>query len=351
MVFIMSRKNFFKMLLLPMFATPISTYLLHESRTHDLQILLSYAFPFAAIHSCIVGYYLGIKQTSIPAISQLIEQLSRVVSIYLIYLWCVYHNITYSISIAVLGLVIGEITATLFIIFYLKRKRYQISESYMSIRTFFQNVKELLLLSTPLSANRVTLNMLTSIEAVSISLKLQSFGLTSAESLSTYGILIGMALPCLLFPTAFTSAISSMLLPTISEIQATNNKKEIKQIVLKTIQYGTLLGFTCLISFFFFSDLIGSILFHNSHVGNFIKVLAWICPFLYLNSNLLTIITALGKPYITFILNAGSLLLRIGCIYLLIPHFGIYGYLWGLLASQIFITTGSLFTFKWNDII
>ena len=338
-------------ILLQIFADPISTYFLHESRTRDLLILLSYAFPFAAIHSCIVGYYLGVKQTGIPAISQLIEQLSRVLSIYLIYLWCIHHNITYSISIAVLGLVIGEISSTLFIIFYLKKKRFKLLTSYISIRKFIQNIKELLLLSTPLSANRVTLNMLTSIEAVSIPLKLQSFGLSSAEALSTYGVLIGMALPCLLFPTAFTSAISSMLLPTISEIQATNNKKEIKQIVIKTIQYGTLLGFTCLISFFLFSDLIGTFLFHNADVGNFIKVLAWICPFLYLNSNLLTIITALGKPYITFLLNACSLLLRIGCIYLFIPHFGIYGYLWGILASQIFITIGSIFTFKWIDII
>ena len=51
---------------------------LHDSRCEELLILLSYTFPFASIHSCICGYSLGLKQTKIPAVSQLFEQTFRI---------------------------------------------------------------------------------------------------------------------------------------------------------------------------------------------------------------------------------------------------------------------------------
>ena len=45
------------------------------------------------------------------------------------------------------------------------------------------------------------LNILQSIEAISIPLRLQIYGMSVKDSLSTYGVLTGMALPCILFPS------------------------------------------------------------------------------------------------------------------------------------------------------
>lgn len=323
-----------------LFALPISTLFLQDSRTYDLLIILSYVFPFASIHSCIVGYYLGLKQTTIPSASQLIEQLCRVGSIYVLYCFCTSRNITCDISLAVIGLVIGDIASSLFTVFYATRKKSQLFTAPLNASIIKCNLRELLPQSLPLTANRVVLNILQSIEAVSIPIQLQAFGYSQSEALTIYGVFVGMALPCILFPTALTSAVSSMLLPTVAEIQTQNNKKEIQQVITKTTQYCTVLGLFCLISFFIFSDIIGIKLFNNEEVSSYIRVLAWLCPFLYLNTNLLTIINGLGKPTITFVLNVCSLLIRICSIYLFIPNVGISGYLFALLISQIFITLG-----------
>ena len=67
-------------------------------------------------------------------------------------------------------------------------------------------------------------------------------------------------------------------------------------------------------------------------------VLAWLCPFLYLNNTLISIINGLGKATLTFLINIISLIIRILGIWLGIPKFGINGYLYGLLISQIFTT-------------
>ena len=77
---------------------------LHDSRCEELLILLSYTFPFASIHSCICGYSLGLKQTKIPAVSQLFEQTFRILFVFLFCYYRTSHQLDLSISFAVVGL-------------------------------------------------------------------------------------------------------------------------------------------------------------------------------------------------------------------------------------------------------
>ena len=87
----------------------------------------------------------------------------------------------------------------------------------------FSDAKELIKLSLPLTGNRILLNILQSIEAVSIPASLLIYGLSTSDALSTYGVLTGMALPCILFPSALTNSASTMLLPVITEAQTQKN--------------------------------------------------------------------------------------------------------------------------------
>ena len=72
------------MYLLQHYNSAIAIHFLHEPRCMFSITAMSYAIPFASIHSCICGYYLGLKQTRILAFSQLIEQTSRVVFVCLL---------------------------------------------------------------------------------------------------------------------------------------------------------------------------------------------------------------------------------------------------------------------------
>lgn len=71
--------------------------------------------------------------------------------------------------------------------------------------------------------------------------------------------------------------------------------------------------------------------------GNYIITLAWMCPFLYTNNTLISMINGIGQTKLSFGINSASLGIRIASVFVLIPVFGIEGYLWGLLASQISI--------------
>lgn len=163
------------------------------------------------------------------------------------------------------------------------------------------------------------LNVLQSIEAVSIPLQLQFYGMTIKESISTYGVLTGMALPCILFPSAITNSVSTMLLPTVAEIQTLNNKKELISLIKKVTYSCIFLGSICCVTLLVFGNLMGQIFFHSSLAGDFIVILSWMCPFLYTNNTLISIINGIGNTTLSFAINAVSLGIRIAGVFLLIP--------------------------------
>lgn len=334
--------SLFVMLFLQKYADTIAINFLHDSRCAPLLIILSYLFPFAAIHSCICGFYFGRKQTLVPALSHLIEQFVRIAGVYLLYMYGLRHGITFSISIAVTGLVIGEVFSSIFCFQAVREKSRKNITLTSFLRSSAHHTKELLVLSLPLTGSRIMLNVLQSIEAVSIPLRLQFYGMSVKESISTYGVLTGMALPFILFPSAITNSVSTMLLPTVAEIQTINDHKKLAELIKKITYSCIFLGSICCVTLLCFGNWIGSTLFHSEAAGDFIVTLSWMCPFLYTNNTLISIINGIGKTKLSFLINAASLGVRIAGVFFFIPAFGIIGYLWGLLASQIFIFLASL---------
>lgn len=324
-------------LILQKYAFFLADNFLQEPRCADLLIILSYAFPFASVHSCICGYYFGLKQTGIPAASQLVEQTARILSVYLLYLYGTEHGIRFGVSIAVAGLIAGEIISSTFCLRALLGKHGLVRLSHLRFAGGLRHSRELLTHAVPLTGSRVLLNILQSIEAVSIPVKLQTHGMTLSESLSTYGVLTGMALPCILFPSAITNSVSTMLLPTVAEIQALNRRKELANLIKKVCYSCIFLGSICCVCFLTFGKWAGEFLFHSPMAGNYIITLSWMCPFLYTNNTLISIINGIGKTTLSFVINSASLGVRILSVFVLIPVLGIQGYLWGLLASQVCI--------------
>lgn len=323
--------------LLQKHAVFIADSLLGDNRCAPLLTILSYAFPCSAVHSCICGYYYGLKQAKIPAMAQLIEQTARICSVALCYYLIVRNGDAVSINIAVCGLVIGEFVSALFTLHTLPGNKFP-SAPLRALQSISGQTKELLRLSLPLTANRVLINLLQSIEAVSIPGRLMCCNYDSSEALSIYGVLNGMALPCILFPSAVTNAVSVMLLPTVAEIQAADNHREMFSVIKKVTGSCFILGLFCCLCFLLFGPFIGLTLFDSKMAGQFIVTLAWICPFLYTNSALLSIINGLGKTIQTFFINTLGLGIRIAGVFWGIPAFGIQGYLWGLLISQLVIS-------------
>ena len=316
------------------FSDWIAVRFLEEARCAPLLRVLSFTIPFGAVHACINGYFYGLKKTFVPAFSQLIEQAARVGSVWLFFEISMERHQAISISLVTWGMVVGEAAAALFSFSFLPRGRAK-GNRLLAVRQIFY-------MSLPLSANRVLVNVLQSMEAVMIPGQLRQYGYSTSESLSVYGILTGMALPMVLFPSVLTNSVSVLLLPAIAEAQEKKDKRYILNTVKKACLYCVLLGGACTCLFLVLGKWMGRTLFGNELAGTFIVILGWICPFLYLSTTLHSIFNGLGNTTSTFLLNVLGLGVRIGFVLYIIPLAGIKGYLWGLLISQGVMAGGAL---------
>lgn len=332
----------------------IAKNFLLEERCGALVRIFALSLPFGSVHSCINGYYYGIKKTGLPALTQLLEQGARVLSVYLIFAYCEKNGLQASIAISVVGIVIGEFIsmAISVIAVFLRFSRLGFSLSTHTPKSTLENrklkhtAKDILSMAVPLSGNRLVINGLQSIEAVYIPNKLMEFGLSNSEVLRIYGVLTGMALPLILFPSALTNSIAVLLLPYVSEAEATGNNKKIANAVSKCIFFCLTLGFLCTAVFFLFGSLLGNFLFDSDIAGSFISSMSFICPFLYLRSVLSSILHGLGKTTSSFFFQIMGISCKLLFVFFAIPAFGIKGYLWGLLVSELLLCVLYLLALK-----
>ena len=300
--------------------------------------VLACVFPFCGMTACINGYYYGLKRTAIPALNQLLEQLVRIISVYFLAIFIGSGDAKVTCELAVFGVVLGEIAADLFSLFSLFFHRPAKIIPSSRLRSSESILKRLLLLAVPLTATRLIISLLNSGESILIPHMLKAHGLSSSEALGLYGVLHGMAMPFILFPSAITNSLAVLLLPTISEAQADGRKNRIQHIGGLTVKYSILIGLLSTCVFLVFGDALGNIFFHNPAAGTFMIILSWLCPFLYLSTTLGSIINGLGQTHLTFLNTVIGLSIRIGFLFVLVPGHGINGYLTGLLVSQLTIS-------------
>ncbi|MCI5960118.1 MAG: polysaccharide biosynthesis protein [Butyrivibrio crossotus] len=321
--------------LLCRFRIYISVAFLSEERCQNLITIYALSLPFCAIHSCINGYYFGLKKTTVPSVTQLIEQLARVCSVAILFFLFPDTAFEGKIAFAVLGLTIGEIVSSITSIFILRPILKDSTGRSTDFNGYNRAFCNLIALAAPLSLNRIILNALQSIEAAYLPRKLTEYGYTSSEALSVYGVFMGMALPMILFPQAVTSSVSVLLLPYVSEAEAKNDRKKISRSIFLATTFCVLLGFACLVFFYLTGPLIGTLIFHSEDAGLFIRTLSFMCPFLYLGTLLTSILNGLGKATLSFFIHIASISVRLLGIFILVPVFGIKAYLYFLMLSQL----------------
>ena len=295
--------------------------------------ILALSFPFSTFHNCINGYYYGHKKAGIPAFSQFTEQLVRVAAVFLYAYYCESHNIKITAACALYGNLAGEAASFVFcstaMLFSGRIK--------CSLKGLGHNIAELFTFTLPLTSNKLLMHLLQSGEAILIPAQLMLNGFNRQQATSLYGILNGMALPLILFPSAITNALSVMLLPEISQAQSANHNDSIAKTFNRCLKLCTEMGIMSTLLFIFYGSKLGAIIFDEALVCSMVLVLAWLCPFIYLATTLGSILNGLGKTSTTCIHNIIAILIRISFLIFLVPKKGITAYLIGLLISQIFV--------------
>ena len=291
--------------------------------------LLTYLFPFCSISACICGYQYGLENAKPPAIAGIIEQITRILFVFIIQGF--FSDKEICCQIAVYGLTVGEFFGFLYNMSTIKNKTFNKRKNKISLKESF---KLLLPVFISLTSIKLTISLLHSVESIFISASLVKYGYTMNEALSVYGIYSGMAMPFIMFPATITMAISTMLLPAVSKAHSSGNKKQIKKLIRRTSYFCLVTGMAATVFFLLFGNICASLFFHNELAGRYLTVMSFLCPFLYLNMTYSSILNGLGKPHMTFVITVVCTLIKILSLIFFVPKYGMIAYIAASLVAE-----------------
>ena len=211
----------------------IAAHILKNTDCRILLKILSPAVPFVAVKACINAFFIGNEKPVLSGTCQLIEQIIRIGSVYLLAISYMQDHV--DAKTAVLGVVIGEMGATLYAvicyIFFRKKQsqggRQQISNPRTCAKKRSSLIIPMLKDIVPITSNNLIFTLFSSFEAIILPAFLFRYYNNADTSMEMYGIITGIVIPFLLFPATITNSLSTMLLPSISYACARRNTEAI----------------------------------------------------------------------------------------------------------------------------
>lgn len=322
--------------LLYLFSDVISLYWIQDERASLSLKILAPSLPFMSAAACFKGYFSARRRMAVSSGSQIFEQLIRVGIVLVLLMRFSGYGITAACAAIMIGDTVSECLSCLYLwIGYMADKRKMASECAGGggggkIMSRFLNI------ALPISGGAVLNSSLRTVENIIVPSALTKYNSSREQSLSEFGAIKGMALPLIFFPSSLLSAFSTLLMPEITESKSLKQHRRLERIINQSMHL--CLTISILISGLFtvFADELGQIIYNSSEVGFYIKVLAPLIPFMYIESIVDGILKGLGQQVSTLKYGVIDSCIRIALILVLLPFTGIKGFLFVMIVSNCF---------------
>jgi stage V sporulation protein B len=179
------------------------------------------------------GYFQGFQTMTPTALSQIIEQLVRVTTVFVGAFYLLPWGVEYAAAGAIFGTATGGLAGLLLLIFiYLWRKSKYKNEFKNSpsipLESYPSLAKQIIYLAIPISIGGLVLPLMQTMDALLVPFSLQTAGFSFDEATSLYGQLSGMAGALINLPFIITTALAASLVPAITESLAAGKFNNIK---------------------------------------------------------------------------------------------------------------------------
>lgn len=315
----------------------ISQNLLHDQRSFYALICIGFVLPFISISSILRGYFFG-KQNMIPhVISNVTEDVVRLIALIIGIPIFIKFGLEYAVAFVVLTNVISELTSILVLFFFLP-KNFKITKK--DLKPNKGNIKEVFSIGIPTTASRIIGTIGYFFEPIILTFCLIKNGYTNKFIVNEYGIINGFIMPLVLIPSFFTMAISQALIPNISKPYSKGHYKYVKNKIKLAITLSLLIGIPATLIFEIVPEIPLRLIYNNISGIEYIKVLAPIALFHYIQSPLTASLQAMGKAKEAMNGTLIGTIVRIITLFIFSQmHIGLWGLVWSSAFNMIVVTT------------
>ncbi len=318
--------------LLCMFAKPITYFLVHNQVPHYLFYFIGVSLPFISLSSCLNGYFTALRKNGKNAISRIFEQTLKILATSYFLSFFLPSGIFHACFSLVLGEMISEIGSFLFtfILYVLETKKHTVRQP--ENQNYF---KTILSISLPVAATSYIRSGLSSLKQLLIPNRLETFGLSCKEAISSFGLISGMTMPILLFPEVLINSFSGLVVPEFAYYDTKKANSKISYLTERIFRITLLFSVGVLGVFFFYSKEISFAIYQNFDIAPYVKMICPLIVFMYLDSIIDNILKGLNEQLGVMKCNILDLFTSISFIYFLLPIWGLRGYMIVIYISEL----------------
>ena len=316
------------------FADFISIYCLHNCISKNVIYLISIALPFISMSAAINGYFTAVRRVYKNAIAKFGEEIVKIVCAILLLKSIMPNSINGACYSLILADVISEISSFLHLyILYIRDKHGSLIESrYKDLDSYNRRI---LRITIPVALTSYLRSGLSTIKQLIIPSSLQQSGMNSSNSLITYGIVNGMAMPIIMFPVILVTSFSSLIVPEFSRYYAQGRYKKIRTVSSIILICALIFSILVAIFIFAFSDELSNLIYHKTEIAKYLRILAPLIIIMYLDIVIDGILKGLDAQVDVMVVNVLDCIVSIAFIYFLVPILGFSGYILSIFISEV----------------
>ncbi len=230
--------------------------------------MIAPALLFVSILSAYRGYYQGLQMMWPTAVSQLIEQVIKLVAgLYLANLLLPY-GVEWGAAGALIGVTVSEIAAVLFVMLTYQFKRRDLKQRRESLPNvpFQANRsigKDLLVIALPIALGGCIMPAIGAVDMAIVTNSLISVGYTEEAAKASFGILTGFVNPLINMPAVLSLALCMSLVPAISVARVQKDHSLVGKRSGMGVKLSLLVGMPSAAGMYILAGPIMELLYHN----------------------------------------------------------------------------------------
>ena len=159
--------------------------------------------------------------------------------------------------------------------------------------------------------------------------------MNSSNSLITYGIVNGMAMPIIMFPVILVTSFSGLLVPEFSRYLVEGKYKKIKSTCTIIFSFTIFLAVLVSIFIFVFADTLSTAIYNKLEIAKYLRILSPLIIIMYLDIVIDSILKGLDAQVSVMAINVFDCIVSIAFIYFFVPVFGFTGYIISIFISEV----------------
>ena len=306
--------NIFLIIIIIILAPFIANNLLHNEILYYPIISIGITLPFITTSSIIKGYFFGKEKMFPNVVSNMIEQITRIISIIFIIPYLLKINISYAVSGLVFINCLSESLGIVTLLLFMPNKT-KINKN--DIKPDLNNIKDIFSISIPTTTSRLISSIGLFLEPIIITFVFLKLGYQTTYITKEYGIISGYVLPMVMMPNFLSGAISNALLPTVTKSYANKKYKETKRKLLLACNLSLIIGAIFTIILFIFPKECLKLLFNTTLGSNYLKITSIIFLISYILNPLSICMQAMDKSKELMKINIIAVIIKTSLLFTL----------------------------------